>query len=381
MNLGGRPTHREGRLRTVGQRENISIAETHLMIGRRSSLVNMSNRIAISSLAALILLLTIGSATPINAGRGTTLRLRCGGDQTTPYWAMEFTASKKTCWMHIGHFFYFFGGKTFHFQRVTGTAFTVEEQLSPPTGLDPDQPGNALIYVDISMDGLTWETVGHGSLRLAEMRQEVRLDITGSGQPFRFLRIHNPPSSAEGLSGYLDAVSLDVQVTRGPRAPAATATTTHRALSCENDILEDFFTTHPCTFGGINRWDAPSFMHTYWLGGRGRINKIAGKLTLAPWRYDDYTKGGGSALTTLAVIQTSTDGVHWNTIGEVPADYGKETSFSFPLKQVAAEFVRFFPELHANFDYPAAPSHHHPRAYFLNSELSLDGALPSGPPQ
>lgn len=318
------------------------------------------------------------------------LRFRCGNDPTTPYWAMEFTSTKGSCWIHGGHHTYFTGDARFVLRGFTGFAFTVEQQFSPPTEHETDPIGVTPLHVQVSLDGITWTEVAHGEYRFVPdvlqgdlvlaTRQRVDIVAEGLAAPFRYFRLHEPLSAAQGLSGYLDHTEFNVEVDRAGTTAAPILARATRALACETDILEDIFPTHPCTFGGIDRWDAPSFWHTYVVGDGARLDRIEGTFVLAPWRLDDWTQGaplnGAAAVT--ARVQTSVDGVHWTDVATIPATFGVEAAFDVALTGHEARFVRLFPEYHARFDQTAdfAPNHH-PKGYFVTSDLVVEGLLPT----
>lgn len=319
------------------------------------------------------------------------LRLRCGGEGGTPYKAMEFSASKGTCWIHSGHQTYFTGAHRFGFRHLSGFVYSVEQQFSPPTEFVTADPGVTPIHLEVSEDGLAWTEIGigsyqflpdvlDGSLALQE-RQFILVEATGSGESFRYLRAREPLSAAQGLSGYLDMSAFDVRVDILDPVDEPTLAPGTRTLDCAaGDHLEDFFAAHPCWFGGIDRYDAPSFFHTYPIGEGASLNTINGSFTLLPWRLDDWTQGDSltNATNVSAYVQTSIDGVHWTDVAVVPTTFGTTTPFHVALDHQAARFVRFFPEEHARFDQTAefAPNHH-PKGYFVDSRVTVEGVLPT----
>lgn len=326
----------------------------------------------LSRLAAA-LVVALAAAPGHAAPRDVTLKLRCGGDKATPYWAMEFTASKGTCWMHGGHHTYFFGDRTYRFVKATGMAFAVEQMFSPPTEVVAASPGTTPVWLESSLDGRTWTEVGYAPYRLLTSRQEVKFEIGDADGPvFRFLRVRAPRSAAQGLSGYVDHTSLDVVATPLGPAPKPRPAARTVDLTCEDDILEDFFAEHPCWFGGINRYDAPSFFHTYFLGDGARLTKVTGRLRLGPWRTDDTP----ATERCKAYIQVSVDGVRWTNVATVDGPFGEERTFSVALKNVRARFVRLFPDYHPRYDdtRTAAPLHH-PKGFFLGSAVTVTGSL------
>lgn len=313
----------------------------------------------------------------------------CGGATDFPLWTMEFSASRGTCWIHGGHHSYFMGDHAYALRELHGFAFDVEQQFAPslPDPAFITDPLHRQLSVEVSLDGRSWTTVGSGQYgyvtpadptRDTYERQNVFFDIVASGQPFRFLRVHNPLSLSEGLSGYLDHTQLRFKVDDlGPVARPASGPAT-RSYSCDaSDNMEAFFATHPCWFGGIDRYDAASFYATYFLGENATLDRATGTFQLAPFRDDDFTAGTAlaSARFTKAYVQTSVDGRNWTTQATVNATYGVPQAFDLTLPHVDARFIRFFPEYHALFD--LNDSRHHPRAYFLQTDVTVTGLLPA----
>jgi hypothetical protein len=210
------------------------------------------------------------------------------------------------------------------------------------------------------------------------VQERQRVDVTASsdGAPFRYVRIHEPLSAAQGLSGYLDHSQFDVEADIVAPTPAPAPTPGERHLACGTDIMEDFFAAHPCWFGGIDRYDAASFWHTYPVGDGGDLARVRGNFTLAPWRADDWTQGApvADATNVSARIQTSVDSISWTDLAIVETAYGVPTSFDITVDHQLARFVRLFPEYHARFDQTAefAPNHH-AKAYLVDSSLVVDG--------
>lgn len=320
----------------------------------------------------------VSSAASVSVrGADTVLRLRCGSDPSTTRWAMEFTSSRGSCWLHGGHHTYFMGDEAYTLRALRGRAFTVEQQLSPPTELG-NEPGSTPLHVEVSVDAVTWTHVAMGDYRFVStnQRQDVFFDAPGASQPFRFVRVHEPRSAAQGLSGYLDHTELDVEADYAGDVETPVVAPDVRALACgAGDVMEDFFPEHPCWFGGIDRYDAPSFWHTYFLGDGARLSRIEGTFTLLPWRTDDWTQGNSTTNATgvAAYVQTSVDGVNWTDAATVRTAFGAPTPFRVDV-DTPARFVRFFPEEHARFDDLAgSASNHHPKGYFVETGLVLTG--------
>lgn len=305
--------------------------------------------------------------------------LVCGGIPDR-LWAMEYTASRGTCWLHGGHHTYYFGGDTLAFRGARGFAFSVEQEYAPSgavVNLSRD-PVTTPLYVQVSLDGVSWATVGEGVYEYGLLRQTVWLDVAGAGQPFRFLRLHVPLSLSQGLSGYLDHSGLTVEVDE-VAAQTLVANGTAKSLDCRQGlVMEAFFAAHPCWFGGVDRYDAPSFFHTYVVGPGSDLTRISGSFTLGPWRSDDYNRpiGGASNTASKAYVQVSANGVDWTDVALLNATYGLAQPFSVNVSLENVTFVRLFPEYHANFDqWQTLAPLHHPRAYFLDSRVSVEGTL------
>lgn len=289
----------------------------------------------------------------------------------------EYAQSEGTCWVHGGHHTYALPG-TATLRAYQGIAFAVEQQYAPSI---PNATTLAWdVTMQISMDGLTWTDVGTASYDVTEDRQYVHFDLDNIDQTFRFVRFHSPLSLTQGLSGFLDHTGgylLMDDVNNTP--PATTLAQQTRAYTCEEDLMEDFFATHPCWFGGIDRYDSASAFHTYVLGDNATADRIRGTFTLLPWRTDDWflENSTTNATATWASLLTSADGMTWTEQARIPATYGLPTAFNVTLADADARFVRLFPEPHGGFDdYVADPALHHPRGYFVHSGIEVEGMLP-----
>jgi len=304
----------------------------------------------------------------------------CGGDPFYDHWAMEYSATHGTCWIHDGHHTYYFGGATYAFRSMDGIAYSVEQMFAPPTEVAPSADPTTKLHVESSLDGTTWTELGTADYVLLTERQTVDIHLTGSGQEFRFLRVHEPLSASQGLSGYLDHTQFLVQADDVSAAPVNVTTTAGvKPLDCaQGQVMEAFFATHPCTFGGVDRYDAASFFHTYVAGQGATLTGVGGSFTLAPFRQDDWFEGHETEpQTTLAYVEVSTDGVSFQTVASVNATYGVPQTFHVDLPGTQATFVRLFPEYHASFDdYVNNAPLHHARGYFLASNVTLEGSFP-----
>ncbi|HVL47482.1 MAG TPA: hypothetical protein VM889_02900 [Candidatus Thermoplasmatota archaeon] len=303
---------------------------------------------------------------------------------------MEFSASGGACFNHMGHNTYFFGDATYALRKAWGRAFAVEQQFTPPAGEDglPD-PFTTPLLVETSADGVAWSLAGTGRYVFvstsppgAPDRQYVEFEFEGDGRAFRFLRVRAPQSAAQGLSGFLDASGFDLYADVVATSPPALATgILERA--CETHVMERFFTTHPCWFGGINRYDSASFYHTYWAGDGAKLDRVRGKAILAPWRSDDFW---GASLQPAdarvkAFVQTSLDGRDWDTVATVEGTFGAAIPIDVLLSGKEARMVRLIPQEHERFHdwrqgWQWAPLKHF-RGYFVHSTLTLEGLLPA----
>lgn len=314
----------------------------------------------------------------------------------------------KGCWGHVGLHQYFFG----HEKRLLlhggrgrpnypGILVTEIDQSVPqdplldPNPADPRVTVDAPILIETSMDGLSWTTVREVPYR------SLRLDPTGSnptdtgggrqnlsdfpfelGAPaeFRFLRIVGPASHAGGLAGYIDSTNLELTVSEvaliTPQALAAEAST--RTLHCATDILEDLFPDHPCTFGGANHWDAPSFFHTYFLG-EAEIRKVRAVVNLLPFRPHDSGQGAAGTIAGKLSVQASLDGTLWTNVStpqDAAVEYGEDATlvYDVPPELGRVRFLRLAPELHPRYaDVQSCAACHRPEAYFRSSEVTVDG--------
>lgn len=306
------------------------------------------------------------------------LRVACGNEPGA-LWAMEFAQSGGTCWVHGGHHTYTLAGKQATLRGFEGFAFAVEQQFAPSVPPASD-PTSWVLHVETSEDGLTWTEVGTGRYAYAAQRQYVQLKLSGLAQDFRHIRIHAPLSASQGLSGYLDHSEGYLLVDDLMDAPAPALAAGARNLTCDADLMEDFFATHPCWFGGVDRYDAPSFWHTYVVGDGAKLDRVHGSFKLLPWRTDDWNQGNATTNATAvsARLMTSVDGSTWTERAVLPGTFGVDVAFDVPLDDVDARFVRLFPENHARFDQTAqfAPNHH-PKGFFVDSRITVEGDLPS----
>lgn len=301
------------------------------------------------------------------------------GDPNAALNAMEYAQSGGTCWLHGGHHTYALAGQA-TLRGILAIAFSVEQQYAPGV-VDPNDPTTWPVHLETSLDGITWTQLMTAPYLVTSDRQTVWYDDEGLDATFRFLRFHNTPSLTQGLSGFLDHTDGYLMVDNlGTTPPPTTLAQQTRAFTCEADIMEDFFATHPCWFGGIDRYDSASFWHTYVLGDNATADRISGTFTLLPWRSDDWflSNSLNNVTATSAFLLTSADGVTWTERARIPATYGVAQSFNVTLADAEARFVRLFPEPHGNFDDVAGdPPAHHARGYFMHSGIEVEGMLPT----
>lgn len=301
----------------------------------------------------------------------STLAFRCGGglvDGVPSIEAMESEYAEQTtkgpCWFHLGHHTYDIGREV-ALGRIRGSMFSVEEQFSPP--IETTSAGFAVI-IETSRDGLAWTEINRPTYVLAFTRQTIAFDFDAGGAVARYVRIRQPLSAAQGLSGYIDSSNFDADVTEiAQPAPRAVPTT----LNCAEHIMERVWSAHPCWFGGINRWDAPSVFHTYPVGG-ATLTNIAGAVTVLPWRSDDYNGGGGGRTAIAGLVQTSVDGSTWRTASTFSGTYGVPIAFSVAQPSIAASYVRLVAEYHRSVK--ADPALKHVRGFIVDSSLTLTTA-------
>lgn len=322
------------------------------------------------ALTALLALPTaLPGALPATAEQTTTTRtLLCDGPAGTTM-AMENEYITGTgfggCWFHIGHHTYDLDG-LFEVGTITVHRIaSVEVQFTPPIETSTAHP--IPITFEVSRDGRTWEPIGALpynplSLRNDPIRGTLEADATA-----RYLRIRQPRSAAQGLSGYLDGSHLDVELTPvdAPSPPRRTGTF---SLACATDIMERFHAEHPCWFGGINRYDSPSIFHTYPLDAPTTVTSITGTATFLPWRSDDYAGRGSSRTEVDAHLFASVDGEHWTRLTTFTAQFGLPAAITWTGHADAA-YLRIVAEYHrgARLDAPLK----HARGMLLDSGLTV----------
>lgn len=360
-----------------------------------------------------------------------TINIEC---HLPPVRAMEFSYSDPTCFNHSGHHHFFLGqDTTYKLRHISGLVFSVEEEFSVPTeGLMPVVSAGPLnvglhtpVTIETSLDGVTWQGAGTGSYRYLDVeetlawfncstcsleslyRQNVLFGIEGQGQEFRFLRSRQPVSMVtQGLSGFLDHTRLAVTV--DPGTPVAeTPAPGSLDLPCEQ-AMEAIHPLHPCWFGGIDRYDSPSYFHTWFLGN-ATLDEVEASFIALPWRLDDFFQPlnlsvplpqvpppGPEAVTawldrlTMKVdqvvdklevnvtLQASVDTQSWTDLATWRGRYGTVGHVEVEdLGGLPAQFLRLVPEEHARYGDPNNfAANHHPRGYLVYSHASAEGAFP-----
>ena len=290
------------------------------------------------------------------------------------------------CWGHLGHHTYDIGTVA-KIGAMSGRVFTVEVQFSPPTEIlvqpmePPEIPPIPLpairawtaLTIEGSTSGVHWFELDQIPYQLnGATRQEIFFNAHGGDVRARFIRIRQPLSAAQGLSGYLDHSRFDADIR--PLPLPVSAELGPKTYSCADHVMERMFDTHPCWFGGINRYDSPSAFHTYRVGTPAAVESISGSATFLPWRSDDYTQDGGSPTSLAAEVQTSIDGVAWDTLGTIAGAYGEPIAFSFDaLDARAVSFVRIVAERHHG--YTRHPALKHVRGFLIDSQVTVDAPL------
>lgn len=310
----------------------------------------------------LALLVAVVGVLPATA-TSQTLALRCDGRGGIAAMENSYIAAtgRGDCWFHIGHHTYDLG-QPWQVEWIKGSAFTVETLFSPPTELGPGRNHSVLTF-EGSLDGTTWRLLASVPYSILASRQSVAFDLAATGGPARFVRIRQPRSAAQGLSGYLDSSAIDLQVSASEQVVPDRLDT----LSCETAIMERFFAEHPCWFGGVNRYDSPSVFHTYPVDA-GALTGVSGEAIVAPWRSDDFTYDGGDPTGAEVVVQLSDDAVTWREAGRFRADYGLPASFWLTASGTAS-FVRLVGEYHHG--YARHPALKHVRAMMVSSRITL----------
>ncbi|MFP5225686.1 MAG: hypothetical protein ACLGH3_09095 [Actinomycetota bacterium] len=266
------------------------------------------------------------------------------------------------CWFHTGHHTYDLGG-VYAVDNLKGRVFSVEVQFSPP--IEADASGITIV-VEASLDGRNWEPIGTMPYAALSTRQDILFDLDTDGVLARYLRIRQPLSAAQGLSGYLDSSRFEASLRSATADPLPAWESDERELRCASDTMERIYPGHPCWFGGINRYDSPSVFHTYPLDGVQQVGQVEGVATFLPWRTDDYTQNGGNRRTLQAHLQSSVDGEDWTTVHTFTAEYGVPAGFVTDEVGQAA-YLRLVAEYHKGVT--THPALKHVRGMLFDSTL------------
>lgn len=319
-------------------------------------------------IAAVALALVAGPSASF-ADEPTVLRaFRCDGrDAVTPAMENEYIEGSRYggCWFHTGHHTYDLDGMR-AVGAISGWFRAVEIQFSPPAELTT--AGEIPIVFERSVDGRTWTTIDTVAYEPLATRQDITFAIDAGGAPARYLRVREPRSLAQGLSGYLDVSEFTAEL--GPILtdavqPARTGTF---GLSCERDLMEGIVAEHPCWFGGINRYDAPSVFHTYPLDAPTTVTSITGSATFLPWRVDDYAGSGGSRQTLQGHLFASLDGEHWTKLVTFDASYGLAAPVTWS-GSIEAAYLRLVAEYHRGVR--SDPALKHVRGMLVDSRMTV----------
>ncbi|MHB8634483.1 MAG: hypothetical protein ACYDBQ_11065 [Thermoplasmatota archaeon] len=308
--------------------------------------------------------------------------LHCGGPNETSF---EFGALG-SCWGHFGHATYLLD-PPLTVTRIEGTITAVEAEAAGIRGAPA-------LSIEASLDGRRWTPIAsllypQSGTGATEERHTWAFDAPVGNASVRLLRIRMPLSTQEGLAGYLDHTDLAItggKATLEPPAPRATS-------DCAQGLLESFFPTHPCWFGGDDPidnvtgspdavhlgmkpkgsyYDAPSFLHTHALwnaSGAFRANVIADS-----WRTTNQfalcsAEGNGAFPVQPHVFaQASANGTTWRTVATAQGNWGAPIVLRGVLPAATA-FVRFQVE-RAPGD-ATDPACHHPAGFLVASQIEL----------
>lgn len=324
-------------------------------------------------LARASLCLALGAAlTAPSARAGLVVRafLCDGGGGATPAMENSYIAAtgRGACWFHTGHHTYDLGSPH-RLHRIAGSVTSVEQAFSP--GYEGGRLRSVILEAWGGRSGTTWTTLG-----LIDYEDRVptpfEFDFSADPPSVRTIRIREPRSLAQGLSGFLDASGFDATLeapTIGhvpfPRKPS---------YACDRDVMERMFAEHPCWFGGVNRYDSPSVFHTYPIGPSA-LDAVSGHAIFLPWRTDDYFFDNQSPTSLKGAVQVSADGVTWATLGEISGLYGEPISFSFDgLAGMPASYARIVAEYHRGMFRPPTSNWQplkHARGFLLDSALEV----------
>jgi hypothetical protein len=322
---------------------------------------------------------------------------------------------------------------------VEQTGFSPADQV-PTVRASSDRGVAAVtdVEVQVSQDGIEWTTVATADHRLVDVdtrgedplaaaveavcfntgsatcpnrndnvRQQIRFEIDADGEPFSYVRVANPESVYTGLTGFLDRSSLTLEVTASDQAAPELAPVEGDQRTCEADILERLHSEDPCSFGGYlheeagaplpfvrvgnvpGHWDAPSFFHTYPLE-RAELDAVEGEVTVRDYRVND-----ADAHNDRVYLQARTPEGVWTQLASIevdrihphPSDPDHQQSTYAARFEVTgldgleATMLRLVAEPHppegAYWSDETSWPDRHPWAFLVDSELAIDGRLPS----
>jgi len=305
--------------------------------------------------------------------------LRCNGGPQNAQFDMETSAFLPQCWGHIGHNTYYLGPQAWTIAHGLGRSTLLEQGFSPPKTINVNLTTNTVF--ETSLDGVTWTPLAVAYYRMSPTDPVARQIVStplGASQPFRFIRVHAPESTAEGLSGFLDAsgieLALNPATVQGAPRFAGSAT-----LTCEQDLMEDFIAAHPCTFGGYNRYDSPSALHTYFLqAGSTAVTSVSGNVTVGPWRHDDWVRFESDKEGVNMTLEGSEDGIAFLALHTFRAKFFEDTGFNVTFSHpTSLAFLRLrsdYSQLYGrSLSEPAYAAQRHLKGYMLDSRLTVEG--------
>jgi len=345
-----------------------------------------------SVVAALLLLVAAGctvptpSTSPPPAGAApevAQLALHCGAANQS---ALEFGALG-SCWGHYGHHTYLLD-RPVRIEHINGTLTAVEAEVA---GID----GPAQVAFDVSTDGIAWAQIAavdypYSGTGLTEERHTFNFSVDASAAAAaRLLRLHMPHSKQQGLAGYLDNSDLRLW---GRYEAAPPPLPRHRS-DCAGGIVESFFASHPCWFGGYDAtdqapgspdgyhlatkptgtyYDAPSFLHTHAMWGvQGAFQgqaKITHFRTTNQFALCGAEGNGDFPLHPTLLVHASTDGTHWTEVARSSGDYGAPIDVDGQLP-TNTTFVRFVAAVAPGDS--ADPACHHPVGLITDSRVQV----------
>jgi hypothetical protein len=330
-------------------------------------------------MAAIILAVVLGGCTqnPDAPPEAMELRLECSGANNATA-ALEYSYLG-SCWGHIGHHTYWLE-RVIEVHALNVSMFVVEAEVAGMTDGD--------IGIEASMDGRSWDFLAgirypYTGTGYTEERHPVAAHVATAPTPARFLRIHMPRSSQDGLAGYLDATNIVVRGMPSEAPPLAPPTRS----DCADGVMESYFAAHPCWFGGRDEvdagepshphlghyptgsyYDAPSFFHTHVATGDAFVAEV---------RVQHWRSANQLALCTVmdeqrdlplqprVVVQASPDGRNWTDAASGQAEYDQALALTGSLPP-GTNLVRFAAAMGPGGSHPPC---HHPVAFVVESRI------------